>query len=62
VGGETLDARRQTPAWQLWGERFGCRSSAYCAEVRPATAIVILVLLLVILIAGAFQLRAILTG
>ncbi|MGH8927015.1 MAG: hypothetical protein ACRDWH_01590 [Acidimicrobiia bacterium] len=31
-------------------------------EVRPATAIVILVLLALILIAGIFQLRAILTG
>jgi hypothetical protein len=30
--------------------------------MRPATAIVILVLLVVILLAGAFQLRAILTG
>jgi len=30
--------------------------------MRPATAIVVLVLLLVILIAGAFQLRAILAG
>ena len=31
-------------------------------RMRPATAIVILVLLVVIVIAGAFQLRAILTG
>jgi hypothetical protein len=30
--------------------------------VRPATAIIILVLLVVILVAGAFQLQAILTG
>jgi hypothetical protein len=42
--------------------RVEALAAAYCALMRPATAIVILVLLVVILIAGAFQLRAILTG
>ena len=44
------------------GVRVEALAAAYCAWMRPATAIVILVLLVVILIAGAFQLRAILTG
>ncbi len=37
-------------------------TAAYCAGMRPATAIAILILLVLILVAGAFQLRAILIG
>jgi len=60
---EAPDARRQTPdAMTYWAKRLGWQLSPTVPGVRPATAIVILVLLVVILIAGAFQLRAILTG
>ena len=38
------------------------RQRPYCSGMRPATAIVILILLALIVIAGAFQLRSILTG